>query len=52
LTTTEGLVAADDVTVPFDDPAIRWVQATNLVRELSGCTILPLAEVVARSVLS
>jgi hypothetical protein len=28
--------------VAFDDPAIRWVRAMHLVRELHGCTFVPL----------
>jgi hypothetical protein len=34
-------VAFADTTVSFGDPAIHWVRAANLVRELRGCTILP-----------
>ncbi|HEV2784031.1 MAG TPA: hypothetical protein VGX25_31980 [Actinophytocola sp.] len=30
----------DDAVVAFDDSAIRWVQAAQLVRELGDCTIL------------
>jgi hypothetical protein len=29
--------------VAFEDPAIRWVRATNLVRELRECVIVPFA---------
>jgi hypothetical protein len=25
----------------FDDPAIRWIRAVGLVRQLRGCTIIP-----------
>lgn len=32
--------------VALDDPAVRWIRATNLVRELRDCTILPLEDVV------
>ncbi|MGH3757277.1 hypothetical protein [Actinophytocola sp.] len=32
------------VTVSFDDPAIRWVRAVSLVRELGDCTLLELDE--------
>jgi hypothetical protein len=28
--------------VAFDDPAIRWLRAVNLVRELHGCAVVPL----------
>jgi hypothetical protein len=34
----------DDATVAFDDPAIRWVRAVGLVRQLRGCRIVPLEE--------
>jgi hypothetical protein len=34
-----------DVTVAYDDPAIRWVRATNLVRQLQDCTIADLDEI-------
>jgi hypothetical protein len=30
------------IVIPFDDPAVRWVLAVNLVRELTGCTIIDL----------
>nr|WP_042191700.1 hypothetical protein [Kibdelosporangium sp. MJ126-NF4]CEL20232.1 Phage protein [Kibdelosporangium sp. MJ126-NF4]CTQ97457.1 Phage protein [Kibdelosporangium sp. MJ126-NF4] len=36
------LVAAEHVIVAFEDPAIRWVRATNLVRELRDCTVVGL----------
>jgi hypothetical protein len=38
------LVAAGEATVAYDDPAIRWVRAMNLVRQLSGCTIIPITD--------
>jgi hypothetical protein len=34
-------VATAETIVSFRNPAIRWVRAANLVRELRGCTILP-----------
>lgn len=34
------------VSVPLDDPVIGWVRAVGLVRELSGCTIVPLTDLV------
>lgn len=40
-------VAVDAATVTFEDPAIRWVRAVNLVRELGECVIIPLADVTA-----
>lgn len=40
----------DDATVAFDDPAIRWTLAAQLVREIRQCTIvdLELLKVMAR----
>jgi hypothetical protein len=35
-----------ETVVAFDDPAIRWVRAVGLVRELRGCTVVPLEELV------
>jgi hypothetical protein len=35
-------VAVAETIMAFDDPAIRWVRAMNLVRELHGCTIIPM----------
>jgi hypothetical protein len=32
------------VTVSYDNPAIRWVRATSLVRELRDCTLIELDE--------
>lgn len=29
-----------DVTVPYEDPQVRWVQASNLVRHLCDCTLV------------
>ena len=34
------LVIAGEVTVPFEDPAIRWTVAHQLVRELLDCVIV------------
>jgi hypothetical protein len=34
--------AIDEAMVPIDDPRIAWVCATNLVRELTRCTIVQL----------
>jgi hypothetical protein len=36
--------ALGSATVAFEDPAIRWVRAISLVRELQDCVILSLAE--------
>jgi hypothetical protein len=36
-------VAIAETVVAFDDPAVRWVCAVGLVRELRGCTIVPTA---------
>src|SRR5262249_21344267 len=30
------------IVAPFDDPAIRWICAVHLVREITGCTIVDL----------
>lgn len=38
-----------DVTVTFDDPAIRWVRAANVVRKLDDCTILALDKISERT---
>ena len=38
------LAATGAATVTFEDPAIRWVRAVGLVRELRNCTIIPLAD--------
>jgi hypothetical protein len=38
--------AAAEVIAPFDDPAITWIRAAHLVRELHGCTFLPPTEFV------
>ena len=38
------LVAAGEATVAYDDPAIRWVRAMNLVRQLNGCTLIPISD--------
>jgi hypothetical protein len=40
------LVTVGAATVAFEDPAIRWVRAVSLVRELQDCTVLPLADLV------
>lgn len=42
----DGLVpvAIGEKTVAYEDPCIRWIQASKLVRELRGCTIVPLEE--------
>ena len=43
---TGGLVPkkVGSVTVTFDDPAIRWVLAMGLIRELLDCTLIDLDE--------
>lgn len=38
------LTATGAATVTFEDPAIRWVRAVSLVRELRDCTIIPLTD--------
>lgn len=39
-------IALGRYTVAFEDPAVRWVRAISLVRELRDCVILPLTELV------
>jgi len=41
-------VAAEAVTLPYDDPAVRWMVASALVRELRGGTLVPLSEITER----
>jgi hypothetical protein len=36
-------VAMGEVTVPYDDPTVRWVKAAKLVRELQDCTLVEVA---------
>lgn len=38
-------IAMDETTIPYDDPAVRWVRAASLVRELHDCTIVDLEDV-------
>jgi hypothetical protein len=40
------LVSTGEANVAFEDPAIRWVRAVSLVRELRDCVIVPLADLV------
>jgi hypothetical protein len=39
------VVVAEKI-VTFDDPAVRWVRAVSLVRELRDCKITPLEELI------
>lgn len=39
----QGGQGVDDAIVAFDDPAIRWTRAAQLVRELRNCTITTLS---------
>nr|WP_157527719.1 hypothetical protein [Kibdelosporangium sp. MJ126-NF4]CEL16094.1 conserved hypothetical protein [Kibdelosporangium sp. MJ126-NF4]CTQ94020.1 conserved hypothetical protein [Kibdelosporangium sp. MJ126-NF4] len=32
--------------VTFDDPKVRWVQAFSLVRQLRGCTLISLEDLI------
>lgn len=41
-------VAVEDVNLAYDDPDTRWVVASALIRELRGCTFVPLAELTER----
>lgn len=38
---------AGDATVSFDNPAVRWVRAVSLVRELWDCTLVEIDELSA-----
>jgi hypothetical protein len=42
-------VPMDEVVIGYEDPAVRWVQAINLVRELQDCTLVPLEELCPSS---
>lgn len=46
ISTGGGLRSVDDATAHFGDPAIRYVQAVNQVRQLADCTLVDLAELV------
>lgn len=39
-----GPVAVEAVNVSYDDPIVRWVVASALVRELQDCTLVPYYE--------
>ncbi|WP_053735697.1 hypothetical protein [Nocardia sp. NRRL S-836] len=39
-----GPVAVEGSNFAYDDPDTRWVVASALVRELRGCTVVPLTE--------
>jgi hypothetical protein len=41
---SHGPTAVNLANVSYDDPAVRWVQADHLVRELSDCSIVELDE--------
>lgn len=34
--------AVDTLTVPFEDPTVRWILAAHLIRELHDCTLVEL----------
>jgi hypothetical protein len=40
-------VAAEAVNVAYDDPAVHWLVASALVRELHDCTLVSLAELTS-----
>lgn len=42
-------VAAGVVNMPYDDPTVRWVLASAMIRELRGCTIIPFDELALES---
>lgn len=41
-------VAVEAVNLPYDDPAVRWIVASALIRELRGGTLVPLSEITER----
>jgi hypothetical protein len=43
-----GPVVVGETVAGFDDPVIRWVKAVGLVRQMRGCSVLPLEEVRGR----
>lgn len=45
-------VPTDEVIIGYEDPGIRWVRAMNLVRELHGCTLVPLEDLCRSSTAS
>ena len=45
-------VAMNEATIPYDDPAVRWVRAASLVRELHDSTIVPLEDICQNSTAS
>lgn len=45
---TEPIVVNDEV-IGFDDPLIRWVRAVGLVRQMLGCRLVPLEELMESS---
>jgi hypothetical protein len=40
-------VAVGAASVRLDNPAVRWVRAFSVIRELSDCTIIPLTELAS-----
>lgn len=42
--TTPAMI--DDAVVAFDDPAIQWIRAVGLIRQLHGCRIVPIDELM------
>jgi hypothetical protein len=43
--TTPAMI--DDTVVAFDDPAIRWIRAVGLIRQLRECRIIPVDELIS-----
>jgi hypothetical protein len=43
-------IATEAVNVAYDDPAVRWLVASALVRELHDCTLVPLAELASPTI--
>lgn len=45
---TFGPVAVEAANLPYDDPDVHWLVASALIRELRGCTFVPLKELTER----
>lgn len=41
-------IAVREAVVGFDDPAIKWVRAVGLVRQMRGCTVVSVDELDSR----
>lgn len=38
----------EEANLAYDDPNVRWLVASALIRELRGCTFVPLGELTER----